>query len=192
MNKLQENMKRFRTKNLNEQSTSNKEIYSIIDSGKITPQQIATFMNSAAKFFNDDDAVMQAVISAIKNTSIYNEVKTYLKLDPIKWLDKHFEQLSGSGFVDIMKGAIGINNKYLAYTGDFYGGGKYPTIYNQLNSIGVLSVPHFNGRSLKRLIDYPMNYEKSQKGDNSAKQWVAQYQEDAKTLSKSEMNKKYN
>ena len=176
---------------LNEDIT-NEEIYDIVDSGKITPQQIANFMNKAAKFFNDDDAVMQAVISTIKDTSIYNEVKTHLKMDPIIWLDKHYEQLSGTGVMDLIKGAIGINNKYNSYTGDFYGGGKYPTIYNQLNSIGVLNIPHFAGISLKRMIDYPMNYNKAQKGDEEAKQWVKQYQEDAKTLSDSEMDKKYN
>jgi len=176
---------------LNEDIT-NEEIYDIVDSGKITPQQIANFMNKAAKFFNDDDAVMQAVISTIKDTSIYNEVKTHLKMDPIIWLDKHYEQLSGTGVMDLIKGAIGINNKYNSYTGDFYGGGKYPTIYNQLNSIGVLNIPHFDGSSLKRMIDYPMNYNKAQKGDEEAKQWVKQYQEDAKTLSDSEMDKKYN
>ena len=176
---------------LNEDIT-NEEIYDIVDSGKITPQQIANFMNKAAKFFNDDDAVMQAVISTIKDTSIYNEVKTHLKMDPILWLDKHYEQLSGTGVMDLIKGAIGINNKYNSYTGDFYGGGKYPTIYNHLNSIGVLNIPHFDGSSLKRMVDYPMNYNKAQKGDEEAKQWVKQYQEDAKTLSDSEMDKKYN
>ena len=170
----------------------NEEIYEIVDSGKITPQQIANFMNKATNFFDDDDAVMQAVISAIKDTSIYNEVKTHLKMDPIIWLDKHYEQLSGTGILDSLKGAIGINNKYIAYTGDFYGGGKYPTIYNQLDSIGVLSVPHFNGSSLKKLINYPMNYNKAQKGDEEAKQWVKQYREDANTLSNSEMDEKYN
>ncbi len=174
------------------EDVTNEEIYKIVDSGKITSQQIAEFMNKSAKFFNDDDAVMQSVVSAIKDKSIYNEVKKYLKMDPIIWLDGYYEQLSGTGVMDLLKGAIGINNKYLAYTGDFYGGGKYPTIYNQLNSIGVLSEPHFDGSSLKRMIDYPMNYNKAQKGDEEAKQWVKQYQEDAKTLSKGEMNEKYN
>ena len=176
---------------LNEDMT-NEEIYNIVDSGKITPQQIANFMNKAAKFFNDDDAVMQAVISTIKDASTYNEVKKYLKMDPVVWLDNYYEQLSGTGVMDMLKGAIGINNKYNSYTGDFYGGGKYPTIYNQLNSIGVLSTPHFDGSSLKRKIDYPMNYNKAQKGDEEAKQWIKQYKEDANTLSNSEMDKKYN
>ena len=42
------------------------------------------------------------------------------------------------------------------------------------------------------LTNLPINYNKAQKGDEEAKQWVKQYQEDAKTLSKGEMNEKYN
>ena len=66
-------MRRFKTKNLFEQVD-----YKLLASGQATAQQIADIIKNAVGTFNDDEAVMQSAIAAIKDKMQLAEIEKLL------------------------------------------------------------------------------------------------------------------
>lgn len=151
-NILKENMRRFNTKNLKEQEDkgdvnhhpnmfrlTNREKYDLLSSGQATSQDIAQIIKSAIGY-NDDEAVMQAAVSAIKDKVMYDEVSTYLKLDLVKWLLKNYSNVTGNV----------VNAKSIYdYTEDKIGTGRIETIQQSLKRLGVDSIDRI-GYALER------------------------------------------
>ena len=153
MNKLQENMKRFKTKNLQEQVD-----YKLLASGQATAQQIADTIKNAVGSFNDDEAVMQSAVAAIKDKMQLAEVEKLLGSPLVKWLLDNFAGTSNA------KG----NLDYLA---DFHENGRTPSIMNSLKRLGILNQMNL-GRNLATAIKtfslkQDGNYYKSSKQDLS-------------------------
>tara|TARA_Y100000389_G_C17224486_1_gene394956 strand:+ start:214 stop:678 length:465 start_codon:yes stop_codon:yes gene_type:complete len=153
MNKLYDNMKRFRTKNLTEQVD-----YKLLASGQATAQQIADTIKSAVGSFNDDEAVMQSAIAAIKDKMQLAEVEKLLGSTLVKWLLDNFAGTSNA------KGN-------LDYLSDYHGNGRTPSIMNSLKRLGILNQMNL-GRNLERAIKtfsfkQDGNYYKSSKQDLS-------------------------
>ena len=123
MNKLQENMRRFKTKNLFEQVD-----YKLLASGQATAQQIADIIKNAVGRFNDDEAVMQSAIAAIKDKMQLAEIEKLLGSNLVKWLNANF-----AGVVGLTTSAKAVGD----YIEDFHGNGKTPSIMNSLKRLGV-------------------------------------------------------
>ena len=124
MNKLQENMRRFGTKNLSEQAD-----YKLLASGQATAQQIADTIKSAVGRFNDDEAVMQSAIAAIKDEMQLAEVEKLLgSASLVKWLNANFAEVVG-----LVTSAKAVGD----YIEDHHENGKTPSIMNSLKRLGA-------------------------------------------------------
>ncbi len=125
MNTLYENMKRFRTKNLSEQAD-----YKLLASGQATAEQIADTIKNAVGKYNDDEAVMQSAIAAIKDKMQLAEIEKLLGSNLIKWLNDNFAGVT-----------VGIvNAKAISdYIEDHHRNGKTPSIMNSLKRLGILN-----------------------------------------------------
>ena len=150
MNKLQENMRRFGTKNLSEQSvgsslksfldlkTNKPADYKLLASGQATADQIAgTILNAVGKY-NDDEAVMQSAIAAIKDKMQLAEIEKLLGSNLIKWLNDNFAKITAG-----VRNAKAIGD----YIEDHHENGKTPSIMNSLKRLGILNQMGF-GKSL--------------------------------------------
>ena len=133
MNKLYENMRRFGTKNLSEQAD-----YKLLASGQATAQQIADTIKNAVGRFNDDEAVMQSAVAAIKDRMQLAEVEKLLGSPLVQWLLDNFAGLSN---------AKGVGD----YIEDHHENGKTPSIMNSLKRLGVLNQMNL-GRNLETSI----------------------------------------
>jgi hypothetical protein len=125
-----------------------KQKYELLDSEEVTTQDIVQIMKSAIGTFNDDEAVMQAAIIAIKDKAMYDEISKLLKKDLVNWLLTEF---SHGGREAIERYDAGLEGKRVNwdrvwgrgmvdfdYTRDNLGGGK-ETIYQGLLRLGVIS-----------------------------------------------------
>jgi len=147
MNKLYENMKRFKTKNLSEQVD-----YKLLASGQATAQQIADIIKNAVGTYNDDEAVMQSAIAAIKDKMQLAEIEKLLGSNLIKWLNDNF-----AGVVVGVTNAKAIGD----YIEDHHRNGKTPSIMNSLKRLGILNQMGFG----KALLGNIRRFGFIQKGD---------------------------
>jgi len=140
MNKLQENMRRFGTKNLQEQDAGNTdvprlfgnqaEIYKLMRSGKASAADIATALQSGIGTFNDDEAVIQDAVAAIKDRLQLSEVEKILKSKLVPWLIKNFSDPTG---VVVSMKSIG------DYLEDHHGNKQIPSIMTSLKRLGIFT-----------------------------------------------------
>lgn len=144
INLTESDLKRIVKKVLNE---GNEDIYTLMSSGNATPEEIAETMKGAIGF-NNDEAVMQAAISAIKDMGVFKSVSNILGQDVVNWLIKEYSTNKDD------------------YKTDKYGNNKFPTIYDHLDELGVITDLDNNNRaSLSSVIQDPMWVKTNQPGD---------------------------
>jgi len=113
---------------------------SLNDIAVIVQARLSSKRIKSAIGYNDDEAVMQAAVSAIKDKVMYDEVSTYLKLDLVKWLLKNYSNVTGNV----------VNAKSIYdYTEDKIGTGRIETIQQSLKRLGVDSIDRI-GYALER------------------------------------------
>ena len=161
MNKLQENMRRFGTKNLQEQENQSTavprlfgnqaEIYKLMRSGKATAADIAKALKAGIGIFNDDEAVIQDAVAAIKDRVQLSEVEKILKSKLVPWLIENFADPTG---VVVSTSAVG------DYIEDHHGNKQIPSIMTSLKRLGL-----FTGIIQRQLTKFGINDTSSWKKD---------------------------
>ena len=128
MSKLQENMRRFRTKNLQEQSLykTMADMYKALKSGQVdaagmaeilkrSDMSVVSFDRSGITFGNDSEAAIQSVFAAIKDINTLNKVFQILKRSVEDYIDDVGDEL---------------------YDKNFHGGVNVPTVRQSLQRLG--------------------------------------------------------
>ena len=128
MSKLQENMRRFRTKNLQEQSLykTMADMYKALQSGKVDAAGMAEILKRADApvisitttgigLGNDSEAAIQSVFAAIKDINTLNKVFQILKRSVEDYIDDVGDEL---------------------YDKNFHGGANVPTVRQSLQRLG--------------------------------------------------------
>ena len=128
MSKLQENMRRFRTKNLQEQALykTMADMYKALKSGTVDAAGMAEILKradmpavsvdmSGITFGNDSEAVIQSVFAAIKDINTLNKVFQILKRSVEDYVDDVGDEL---------------------YDMNYHGGTNVPTVRQSLQRLG--------------------------------------------------------
>ena len=128
MSKLQENMRRFRTKNLQEQALykTMADMYKALKSGQIDAAGMAEILKRADApvisitttgigLGNDSEAAIQSVFAAIKDINTLNKVFQILKRSVEDYIDDVGDEL---------------------YDKNFHGGANVPTVRQSLQRLG--------------------------------------------------------
>ena len=128
MSKLQENMRRFRTKNLQEQALykTMADVYKALKSGQVDAAGMAeilkraempavSFNRSGITFGNDSEAVIQSVFAAIKDINTLNKIFQILKRSVEDYVDDVGDEL---------------------YDMNYHGGTNVPTVRQSLQRLG--------------------------------------------------------
>jgi len=145
INLTESDLKRIVKKILNEE---NESTYTLMSSGNATPAEIAEAMEGAIGRVNNDEAVMQAAISAIKDMGVFKSVSNILGQDVVNWLIKEYSTDKDD------------------YKTDKYGNNKFPTIYDHLDELGVIrDLDNNNRASLSSVIQDTMWVKTNQPGD---------------------------
>jgi hypothetical protein len=128
MSKLQENMRRFRTKNLQEQALykTMADVYKALKSGTVDAAGMAEILKradmpavsvdmSGITFGNDSEAVIQSVFAAIKDINTLNKIFQILKRSVEDYVDDVGDEL---------------------YDMNYHGGTNVPTVRQSLQRLG--------------------------------------------------------
>ena len=128
MSKLQENMRRFRTKNLQEQALykTMADMYKAIKSGQVDAAGMAEILKradmpavsvdmSGITFGNDSEAAIQSVFAAIKDINTLNKIFQILKRSVEDYVDDVGDEL---------------------YDMNYHGGTNVPTVRQSLQRLG--------------------------------------------------------
>lgn len=128
MSKLQENMRRFRTKNLQEQALykTMADVYKALKSGQVDAAGMAEILKradmpavsvdmSGITFGNDSEAVIQSVFAAIKDINTLNKIFQILKRSVEDYVDDVGDEL---------------------YDMNYHGGTNVPTVRQSLQRLG--------------------------------------------------------
>jgi len=128
MSKLQENMRRFRTKNLQEQALykTMADMYKALKSGQVDAAGMAeilkradmpavSFDRSGITFGNDSEAAIQSVFAAIKDINTLNKIFQILKRSVEDYVDDVGDEL---------------------YDMNYHGGTNVPTVRQSLQRLG--------------------------------------------------------
>jgi len=128
MSKLQENMRRFRTKNLQEQSLykTMADMYKALKSGQIDAAGMAEILKradapvvsidaSGIGLGNDAEAAIQSVFATIKDINTLNKIFQILKRSVEDYIDDVGDEL---------------------YDKNFHGGANVPTVRQSLQRLG--------------------------------------------------------
>ena len=128
MSKLQENMRRFRTKNLQEQALykTMADMYKALKAGQVDAAGMAeilkradmpavSFDRSGITFGNDSEAAIQSVFAAIKDINTLNKIFQILKRSVEDYVDDVGDEL---------------------YDMNYHGGTNVPTVRQSLQRLG--------------------------------------------------------
>ena len=128
MSKLQENMRRFRTKNLQEQALykTMADMYKALKSGQIDAAGMAEILKradapvvsidaSGIGLGNDAEAAIQSVFATIKDINTLNKIFQILKRSVEDYIDDVGDEL---------------------YDKNFHGGANVPTVRQSLQRLG--------------------------------------------------------
>jgi hypothetical protein len=128
MSKLQENMRRFRTKNLQEQALykTMADMYKALKSGQVDAAGMAEILKradmpavsvdmSGITFGNDSEAAIQSVFAAIKDINTLNKIFQILKRSVEDYVDDVGDEL---------------------YDMNYHGGTNVPTVRQSLQRLG--------------------------------------------------------
>jgi len=128
MSKLQENMRRFRTKNLQEQAKfkNTAEVYKALKAGTVTIEDMAGLLKQADApvisidfqgigLGNDLEAVIQSIFAAMKDINTLNKVFQILKRSVEDYVDDVGDEL---------------------YDMNYHGGTNVPTVRQSLQRLG--------------------------------------------------------